>query len=227
MQIDYAWLHAMRNIPVKPSPAEPAQKSTDAIGAGAFYGSPAMNVSPAHYEQHGSESESLTACGDTAVNFGGVDTGEVDSGAGAGVAASPLSPAAWPFVQRQCPGTPVSNPLPRRFARKSRHPQRAREAVAEEWDQGGRAAPVSQTSSLKIAGLKRKAGSDAEYHSSPLRSEFVLASTAVSAEPKFNRHGAHVCAQCGTSKTPMWRRFSNVTYCNACGLRKQRSTGGR
>lgn len=39
--------------------------------------------------------------------------------------------------------------------------------------------------------------------------------------------GVHVCAQCGTSKTPMWRRFSNITYCNACGLRKQRSTGGR
>lgn len=226
MQSDYAWIKAMGTTPLVK--AEPAFESKDVplIGAGAraWGDSEAVNASPAQYDHHGSESESLTACANTAA-FVDTDAPEVDSAAGTGVAASPLSPAAWPFVQREHADTPVQHPVPRRFSRKNRHPQRAREAVAEDWDYY--AAPASQVSPLKIAGLKRKAGSDAESDGGPPPAKVLIASSAASAEPKFNRHGAHVCAQCGTSKTPMWRRFSNVTYCNACGLRKQRSTGGR
>ncbi|KAK9805703.1 hypothetical protein WJX72_012530 [[Myrmecia] bisecta] len=31
------------------------------------------------------------------------------------------------------------------------------------------------------------------------------------------------CSECGTSKTPMWRRLGGRIYCNACGLRHKPS----
>lgn len=43
-------------------------------------------------------------------------------------------------------------------------------------------------SPLKIAGLKRKAGSDAESDGGPPPAKVLIASPAASAEPKFNRH---------------------------------------
>ncbi len=32
-----------------------------------------------------------------------------------------------------------------------------------------------------------------------------------------------VCGECGTVKTPMWRRVEKIIYCNACGIRRRRT----
>ena len=111
MQADYAWLAAVRDFPVKP-----AHQSADAFAFGSnlsIWGSGMeCNVSPAHFEQQSSESESLTACG-AAAAFGGNSAPEVDSATGTAQESSPLSPAAWPFLERKRPGTPVLHPVPR------------------------------------------------------------------------------------------------------------------
>ena len=116
MQSDYAWIAAMRTVPVKAEPAahqsaEANHFHPNAAGARAW-GDAQPNASHTHYDPHGSESESLTACGPSAA-FADTGAPEVDSAAGAGIAASPLSPAAWPFVQRERSGTPVLHPVPR------------------------------------------------------------------------------------------------------------------
>ena len=116
MQSDYAWIQAMQTVPVKTDAAHQIAHSNDVppIGGGArAWGSAQpMHASHAQYDQHGSESESLTACGPSAA-FADTDVPEVDSAAGAEVATLVLSPAAWPFVQRERPGTPVLHPVPR------------------------------------------------------------------------------------------------------------------
>lgn len=114
MQSDYAWVKAMHTTPLVK--AEPARQSADVPligpGAHAWGDGEAVNKSPAQSDQHGSESESFTATGATAA-FADTDAPEVDSAAATRVAASPLSPAAWPFVQREHADTPVLHPVPR------------------------------------------------------------------------------------------------------------------
>ena len=109
MQSDYAWLEAVRSFPVKPAEA---QSSADVYATEAGLPSAwGASASPAQFEQHGSESESLTAHGHAA--FQDTSAPEVDSATGAGDGQSPVSPAAWPFLERKRPGTPVLHPVPR------------------------------------------------------------------------------------------------------------------
>ena len=48
---------------------------------------------------------------------------------------------------------------------------------------------------------------------------------AQSGYQRVNPLGGQECRDCGTTQTPLWRQYLEVTYCNACGLRRKRADG--
>ena len=108
MQADYAWLQGMASqYPVKSQPAERSADFACGVTLPLWRGDVDYEAAPSQIEQHGSESESLTACG-AAAAFGGHDSvfapdAEVDSGAGQAADHGIVSPAQWPFMERKIP----------------------------------------------------------------------------------------------------------------------------
>jgi hypothetical protein len=113
MQTDYAWLQGMAaHFPVKHQPAERSADFAFGDTLPLWRGDVDYEAAPSQIEQHGSESESLTACGGAAA-FGGNSAPEVDSAAGQAADHGLISPARWPFMERKRPGTAVQHPIPR------------------------------------------------------------------------------------------------------------------
>ena len=113
MQADYAWLQGTTSqYPVKSQPAERSADFAFGVTLPLWRGDVDYEAAPSQIEQHGSESESLTACGGAAA-FGGNSAPEVDSRAGQAADHGLVSPAQWPFMERKRPGTAVQHPIPR------------------------------------------------------------------------------------------------------------------
>lgn len=112
--------------------------------------------------------------------------------------------------------------------RKSLHPHRAAESVAEDEPESPPStqhpnAPGTppQKPSLERSGPER------------IHAHHKVAGGVRKAAPRSARPAPHaaagnkICGDCGATKTPMWRRVENETYCNACGLRRKRAESGR
>lgn len=116
MQHDVPWLHSAHRSTVKSERlaehplcvplGETSPQGTFVAGAN---GSATANAeSPASHEQHGSESESATACG-AAAALEQSDRGvpEVNSRVDSNFVNSSISAAAWPFIARKPLGVPT------------------------------------------------------------------------------------------------------------------------
>ena len=113
MQQDYAWLQGVSAYPSKDMQLAGRPDFAFGVTLPLWRGDVDYEAAPSsQIEQHGSESESLTACGGAAA-FGGNSAPEVDSAARQTADHGPVSPARWPFMERKRPGTPVEHPIPR------------------------------------------------------------------------------------------------------------------
>jgi hypothetical protein len=112
---------------------------------------------------------------------------------------------------------------PRTHRRKSLHPMRAAEAVADDWET--RASPVRASPPRTI----RKHEAHSRHSPERIHRKQTHAAKAVrnTAAAPDGSTVAKECHDCHTLKTPMWRRVEGVTYCNACGLRRTRALVGR
>ena len=108
MQRDIPWIHSVSRFPVKvEAMAErPMPETSLPHGVSTAWGDTSSPTeSPVQQEQHGSESESATACGTAAA----LDSAspEVNSVAGNTDVKFSIPPAAWPFIVRKPLGVPI------------------------------------------------------------------------------------------------------------------------
>lgn len=123
--------------------------------------------------------------------------------------------------------------------RKSAHPARAAESVAEATSTDSSTSGLERLSAGHRSVSPRSADTchRARSHPAAVHAQcHAVASAGIKKLPvkKLASKSAttaalstKVCFVCGVSKTPMWRRVDNETYCNACGLKRKRAAIGR
>lgn len=159
--------------------------------------------------------------------------------------ANNLDDRSWslPRIESPCVSSDLfarsSIPRAPEHQRKSAHPSRASESVAEAASSDSSASGLERSPAVHRPASARSTDSSyrARSHGGAVHAQRHQIASAGIKKPLVKKLptklatstplSTKVCFVCGVSKTPMWRRVDNETYCNACGLKRKRAAIGR